>query len=69
LLLHTIRNLHRILFRYEILYMSDASLVAESVRQHASILASIEKERPDAALDALSRNYELGMQAVVNRLR
>ncbi len=69
LLLHTIRNLHRILFRYEIMYMSDASLVRESVRQHASILASIEKGRLDAALNALSRNYELGMQAVVNRLR
>jgi DNA-binding GntR family transcriptional regulator len=69
LLLRTIRNLHRILFRYEILYMSDTSLVGESVRQHASILASIEEERLDAALDALSRNYELGMQAVVNRLR
>jgi DNA-binding GntR family transcriptional regulator len=69
LLLRTIRNLHRILFRYEILYMSDASLVRESVRQHASILASIEEERLEAALNALSRNYELGMQAVVNRLR
>jgi DNA-binding GntR family transcriptional regulator len=69
LLLHTIRNLHRVLFRYEILYMSDTSLVAESVRQHASILTSIKEERLDAALDALSRNYELGMQAVVNRLR
>lgn len=68
LLLRTIRNLHRILFRYEILYMSDTSLVCESVRQHASILASIETERPDAALNALSRNYELGMQAVINRL-
>jgi DNA-binding GntR family transcriptional regulator len=69
LLLSTIRNLHRILFRYEILYMSDTSLVCESVRQHASILASIQEERLDAALDALSRNYELGMQAVVNRFR
>ena len=69
LLLRTIRNLHRILFRYEILYMSDKSLVRESVRQHASILASIEEERLDAALNALTRNYELGMQAVVNRLR
>jgi hypothetical protein len=49
--------------------MSDTSLVCESVRQHASILASIEEERLDAALNALSRNYELGMQAVVNRLR
>jgi DNA-binding GntR family transcriptional regulator len=68
LLVRTIRNLHRILFRYEILYMSDASLVCESVRQHASILAAIEEERLDAALNALSRNYELGMQAVVNRL-
>jgi DNA-binding GntR family transcriptional regulator len=69
LLLRTIRNLHRILFRYEILYTSDASLVRESVRQHASILASIEEGRLDAALNALSRNYELGMQALVNRLR
>jgi DNA-binding GntR family transcriptional regulator len=69
LLLGTIRNLHRILFRYEILYMSDASLVRESVKQHASILASIEEERLEAALNALSRNYELGMRAVVNRLR
>jgi DNA-binding GntR family transcriptional regulator len=69
LLLKTIRNLHRILFRYEILYMSDSSLVSESVKQHASIVAAIEKERLDVALEALSRNYELGMQAVVNRLR
>jgi DNA-binding GntR family transcriptional regulator len=69
LLLRTIRNLYTILFRYEILYMSDTSLVCESVRQHASILAAIEEERLDAALDALSRNYELGMQAVVHRLR
>ncbi len=69
LLLRTIRNLHRILFRYEILYMSDTSLVCESVRQHASILASIEEERLDAAMNALSRNYEVGMQAVINRLR
>jgi DNA-binding GntR family transcriptional regulator len=68
LLLHTIRNLHRILFRYEILYMSDSHLVSESVRQHASIMESIAEERLDAALDALSRNYELGMQAVINRL-
>lgn len=68
LLLRTIRNLHRILFRYEILYMSDTSLVCESVRQHASIIASIEEDRLDAALDALSSNYQLGMQAVVNRL-
>jgi DNA-binding GntR family transcriptional regulator len=69
LLLRTIRNFHRILFRYEILYMSDTSLVCESVRQHASILAAIEKEQLGAALNAVSRNYELGMQAVVNRLR
>jgi DNA-binding GntR family transcriptional regulator len=69
LLLRTIRNLHRILFRYEILYMSDSSLVSESVRQHVSIIESIAEERLDAALDALSRNYELGMQAVVNCLR
>ncbi len=69
LLLRTIRNLHRILFRYEILYMSDSALVSESVRQHASILAAIEKEGVDAALNALSRNYELGMQAVIHRLR
>jgi DNA-binding GntR family transcriptional regulator len=69
LLLRTIRNLHKILFRYEILYMSDPSLIRESVRQHASILASIEKGRLDAALNDLSRNYELGMQTVINRLR
>ena len=69
LLLDTIRSLHRVLLRYEILYMSDRSLVCESVRQHASILASIEQEQLDEALNALGRNYALGMQAVVNRLR
>lgn len=69
LLVRLVRNLHRIVLRYEYLYMSDTPLIAESVAQHDAIIAAIAAGNLGAAAEALRDNYLSGMQAVIGMIR
>ena len=63
-----VSNLHRILLRYELLYMSDPGLVGVSVEQHNRILDAIANGNIGIAREALQLNYQMGMDAVVSKI-
>lgn len=67
-LLQMVGNLHRILLRYELLYMSDPGLVGVSVEQHNRILEAIANGNIVVAREALQFNYQTGMDAVVSKI-
>ena len=67
-LLQLVGNLHRILLRYELLYMSDPGLVGVSVEQHNRILEAIANGNIVVAREALQFNYQTGMDAVVSKI-
>ena len=67
-LLALIGNLHRILLRYEHLYMSDRGLIGVSVEQHNRILQAITEGNIAAARQALEVNYQTGMDAVLSKI-
>ena len=69
LLLQLIGNLHRVLFRYEYVYMSDASLIGGSVEQHEAIIDAIAAGSIRSACDALRRNYDAGVKVVIAKIR
>lgn len=68
LLIRLIENLHRILIRYELLYMADTPLIVESAKQHDEIIEAVANGRIDLACAAVRRNYESGMHAVIGKL-
>ena len=67
-LLTLIGNLHRILLRYEHLYMSEQGLIGVSVEQHNRILQAIAEGNIPAARQALEFNYQTGMDAVLSKI-
>lgn len=67
-LLTLIGNLHRILLRYEHVYMSDQGLIGVSVEQHNRILQAIAEGNIPAARQALEFNYQTGMDAVLSKI-
>ena len=67
-LLALIGNLHKILLRYEHLYMSDQGLIGVSVEQHNRILQAIAEGNITAARQALEFNYQTGMDAVLSKI-
>lgn len=69
LLVRLVQTLHRILTRYELLYMADPLLVMHSAGQHEGIIEGIRRSRFDVAGAAILANYESGMRAVVEKLR
>ena len=67
-LLALIGNLHKILLRYEHLYMSDQGLIGVSVEQHNRILQDIAEGNIPTARQALEFNYQTGMDAVLSKI-
>lgn len=67
-LLQMVGNLHRILLRYELLYMSDPGLIGVSVEQHNRIIEAISNGNIVLARKALQFNYQTGMDAVVSKI-
>jgi DNA-binding GntR family transcriptional regulator len=63
-----VANLRRAIRRYEILYMSDRSLTAHSVRQHRTIIAAFRRGDMEDAIAALGENYRFGMQALLRNM-
>ncbi|HJQ36210.1 MAG TPA: GntR family transcriptional regulator [Thermoanaerobaculia bacterium] len=59
-LLRLLPALKRRLYRYEYLFMSDATRPAESVRQHAAIAAAIRKGTVERAAALLEENWQPG---------
>ncbi len=69
LLIRMVRNLYGILLRYELLYMSDLAMIAESAKQHHAIIDFIAAGSIEEACAAISYNYQHGMRALVHKIR
>ncbi len=54
--------------RYERIYMSDAVLVTESVRQHQQIIEALRGKNSQAAEELLTENWRMGMELLLVRL-
>jgi DNA-binding GntR family transcriptional regulator len=67
-LLATLRPLKRLLLRYELAYMSVPRNVGRSVRQHAEIVAALERGDRDAAAAAVEANFRDAMPRLLERL-
>jgi len=63
-----VANLRRAIRRYELVFMSDRSLTAHSVRQHRTIIAAFRRGDEEDAIAALGDNYQFGMQALLRNM-
>ena len=63
-----IASLRRTIRRYELIYMSDTSLLPTSAAQHDAILGALRKHDIEAALKAIEANYILGMQVLLRKM-
>jgi DNA-binding GntR family transcriptional regulator len=61
-------GLRTALRRYEHLFMSDAELVTESVRQHRQIIEALQAKDAEAAERALTENWRVSMELLLIRL-
>jgi DNA-binding GntR family transcriptional regulator len=64
-----VAGLHQHVERYELLYMSDESLIGRSFEQHNEIIKALAHSDIDGACRALHDNYEFGVSALAGRLR
>ena len=63
-----IASLRRTIRRYELIYMSDTSLLPTSAAQHDAIIAALRKPDMETALEAIEANYILGMRVVLRKM-
>jgi DNA-binding GntR family transcriptional regulator len=61
-------GLRMVLRRYENLFMSDAGLVTESVRQHQQIIEALQTRDAEAAERVLTENWRTSMELLLIRL-
>lgn len=64
----TIAGLRLAARRYELVYMADTALLAESVVQHGRVIEALKKRDIDAAQQALEANWRFGMQALLKEM-
>jgi DNA-binding GntR family transcriptional regulator len=67
-LLAMLAHLRTAVRRYEHLFMADASLVAESVRQHEQVIAALQAREIDTAERLVEENWRVGMDLLLVRL-
>lgn len=63
-----INTLRHTIYRYEIYYMSNLALIAQSVRQHLKLIDLVREGHIDELGSELKRHYKFGMEAVVLKL-
>lgn len=63
-----VRTLRRTIYRYEIMYMADQPLIAQSVKQHAKLIQLVRDGEVEELSTELKRHYRFGMEAVVLKL-
>src|SRR6202158_1908030 len=64
----TLDGLRLAVRRYELFYMADAQLIAESVAQHAGIIDSLKRRDIETAVKGLAWNWRFGMQLLLRRM-
>jgi len=63
-----ISSLRAVVRRYEHLFMSDAEIVVESVRQHQQIIEALQARNVESAAHILTENWRVGMELLLIRL-
>ncbi len=67
-LLSWVGTLRRTVYRYEIVYMADLSLIKQSVKQHLKLIELVENGEVESLAAELKQHYKFGMEAVVLKL-
>jgi DNA-binding GntR family transcriptional regulator len=61
-------GLRTVICRYEILFMSDAGLVTESVQQHRQITGALQANDVEGAKRILTENWRVSLELLLIRL-
>jgi DNA-binding GntR family transcriptional regulator len=64
----TISALRLSIRRYETVYMAEAHLIPESVKQHKAIIKALRAHDADGAIRALEKNWRFAMEVLIRKM-